>query len=388
MTYILSKLLLILPVVGVVLGAVAYMILVERKVAAFVQDRYGPNRVGPWGLLQPLADGLKFLFKEDVIPGHVDKWIYILAPGIILIPALIGIAVVPIGGTLLLGEQAIPIQIASVDIGVLYVLAVGSLGIYGVVLGAWASNNKYAMYGGLRAAAQMLSYEIPMALAVLTMVTVAGTLRLETFVEQQYATGSGVWNIILQPMTFLIFLITIFAETNRAPFDLPEAEQELIAGYHVEYSSMKLALFFLAEYSHMITASAVAVVLFFGGWHLPFLGMSAGAGIGGTLLKIAVFAGKVGMIIVLYMWVRWTLPRFRFDQVMTLCWKGLVPLSMALLLGSALIVYYQWPWWMFTALNVFLFLALILLVAVQPRPLAAGNQPVRAADYQMSAISH
>lgn len=387
MTYVFSKLLLILPVVGVVLGAVAYLILVERKVAAFIQDRYGPNRVGPWGLLQPLADGLKFLLKEDVIPGHVDKWIYILAPGIILIPAMIGIAVVPIGGTLLLSGQAYPIQIASVDIGVLYVLAVGSLGIYGVVLGAWASNNKYAMYGGLRAAAQMLSYEIPMALAVLTMVTVAGTLRLETIVEQQYASGNGLWNIILQPMTFLIFLTTIFAETNRAPFDLPEAEQELIAGYHVEYSSMKLAMFFLAEYSHMITASAVAVVLFFGGWHLPFLGMSTSAGIGGTLLKIGAFAGKVGLVILLYMWVRWTLPRFRFDQVMSLCWKGLVPLSMALLLGSALIVYFECPWWMYTALNVFLLLVLVLIAAMQSKPLATSNEPIRPADYRMSAIS-
>lgn len=332
MEYALISLIKIAAVVGGLLGCVAYLVLAERKISAYIQNRLGPNRVGPWGLLQPLADGLKFLFKEDVIPGHVNRVLYLLAPPAILIPALMGFAVVPFGDTLTIMGREIRLQIASLNIGVLYILATASLGVYGVVLAGWASNSKYALLGGIRASAQMISYELSLGLSLIGVLMVAGTLELNEIVTSQ-ATYSLFgflprWNVFVQPLAFLIFTISAFAESNRLPFDLPESEQELVAGYHSEYSSMKFAMFFMAEYAHMITASAVIATLFFGGWHVP--GMDpANTSLAASLLKVAAFAVKTGCFLFLFLWVRWTLPRFRYDQVMRLGWKVLLPLAIA-----------------------------------------------------------
>jgi NADH-quinone oxidoreductase subunit H len=342
--------------IGVVLGAIlttcAYLILLERKIAGYVQDRLGPNRVGPFGLLQPMADGLKFLLKEDVIPSHVDKVFFLLAPAIALTTALFAFAVVPFGPTQVppdrpwpqtteearLADKADPgfadrlkqyqestqfVIAPHVDIGILFVFAVSSLAVYGIILGGWSSNSKYSLLGALRSSAQIISYEIPMGLSVLGVVILTGSLNLERIIEHQIAGG---WNILFQPLAFLMFLISIFAECNRLPFDLPEAEQELVGGYHTEYSAMKFALFFLGEYAHMITTSFLAMILFFGGWHLP--GVTA-AGSGGAVLKLLVFAGKMALLIVFYMFIRWTILRFRFDQLMGMAWKVLIPLSLA-----------------------------------------------------------
>jgi NADH-quinone oxidoreductase subunit H len=330
----------ILIVVGVSQGAVAYLILVERKIAAWAQDRVGPNRCGPFALLQPLADGAKMLLKEDVIPKYVSKPLYILAPFIAIIAAMIGFAVVPFGpvGTnspSLMGEL-IEFQIApSVDIGILYVFAIGSLGVYGVILAGWASNNKYSFLGGLRSSAQIISYEIPLGMSILGMVLLTGSLDLNTIVNWQ---DKHAWGIFVQPIGFLLFLISGFAETNRLPFDLPESEQELVGGFHTEYSAMKFGMFFLGEYLHVITVSYLTVVLFFGGWDLPFVLDQDQSGWLFALLKTGVMLGKVGFMIVFMMWVRWTLPRFRYDQLMDLAWKSLIPLSLINLLATAGIV--------------------------------------------------
>jgi NADH-quinone oxidoreductase subunit H len=326
---------------GVILLMVAYCIYFERKIAGWVQDRYGPNRVGPRGVLQPIADGLKFFLKEDFIPAMVNRPIFILAPGIIFLVACVGFLIIPWGGLVRFGDMTEPIdaQGASIDIGLLYLLAVASMGVYGTVLGGWASNNKYSFYGGLRAAAQLVSYEIPLGLAILVIVICSGEVRLERIVEQQAGTT---WNVLMHPVACLMLMICAFAETNRAPFDLPEAEQELVGGYHTEYSSMKFALFFLAEYAHMITNSALIVALFFGGWMIlpvaiPWLDTSTS--ISAMLLRVLIYLAKVSVFIFVYMWVRWTLPRFRFDQLMRLAWKGLVPIGLGLVAIAALLVY-------------------------------------------------
>ena len=264
---IIEPLIKIVIIVGVIKLTVPFQILAERKISAWMQDRVGPNRCGPFGIIQPFADGIKLFFKEDFMPSGVDKVIYILGPCVAMFMAIAAFAVIPFGGTIEIGGRVINLQIVSVDVGLLYILAIGALSVYGVVLGGWASNSKYAFLGGLRAAAQMISYEVPLGLAVITMAMICGTLRLEEIVQQQM---DGVWFVCTQPLTFLVFLICIFAETNRAPFDLAECEQELVAGFHTEYSSMKFAMFFLGEYAHMIIASAFAVTLFFGGWHLPY----------------------------------------------------------------------------------------------------------------------
>jgi len=341
---------LTLSLVGAILTAVAYSIYFERKIAGWVQDRRGPNRVGFfglfknfhfWGLGQPLADGLKFLLKEDIIPRNVDRPLFVLAPMISFIVALIGFAVIPWGGQLQLGDTLVNVQVANPDIGLLYILGVGSMGVYGVVLGGWASNNKYSMYGAVRATAQMLSYEIPMGVAILTVVLTSGALRLEQIVTAQMGDGQ-LWNIVLHPVAFLILLITVFAETNRAPFDLAEAEQELVGGYHTEYSAMKFALFFLGEYAHMITGSAFVVVLFLGGWHLPFIpGLQPeNTGILAVMMKMGVMGLKIAAFMFVFIWVRWTLPRFRFDQLMRLAWKGLIPMSIGVLLVAIVGLYF------------------------------------------------
>jgi NADH-quinone oxidoreductase subunit H len=329
-------------VIGAVMTAVGYCTFFERKISAWVQDRIGPNRAGPWGLLQPLADGVKFILKEDKVPAHVDRFIFSIAPLLSFVVAIIGIAVIPWGGVWqpdVEGVAPLRVQIASIDVGLLYVLAVGSLGVYGVVLGSWASNNKYAFYGGLRAAAQMLSYEIPMGLVILVVVLTTGALRLEDIVAVQVAEG---WNILYHPLAFIILFITALAETNRAPFDLAECEQELVAGFHTEYSSMKFAMFFLGEYTHMIVASAVMTVLFLGGWHLPWVGLGeTQTSLLGIAVQLSVMAAKIAGFIFLFMLIRWTLPRFRFDQVMKRAWKALVPLTLAQVALTTMLVYYN-----------------------------------------------
>jgi NADH-quinone oxidoreductase subunit H len=343
-------LLKILIVVGLTQLTVAYLIYVERKVAAFAQDRLGPNRVGPWGLLQPIADGAKMLLKEDVIPTYVTKPLYILAPMIAIIMATIGFAVVPFGpvgatgAPGLDGNSIIPrlrgdtqFQIApGVDIGILYVFAMGSLAVYGVILAGWSSNNKYSFLGALRSSAQLISYEVPLGLSVLGMVLLAGSLDLSAIINWQ---DDHLWGFIVQPIGFLLFVISAFAETNRLPFDLPESEQELVGGYHTEYSAMKFGMFFLGEYLHVITVSYLTVILFLGGWDIPFLPLNHHqTGWIIALIKVLVMAVKVALMIFLIMWVRWTLPRFRYDTLMDLAWKSLVPLGLVNLIVTAGIV--------------------------------------------------
>jgi NADH-quinone oxidoreductase subunit H len=326
-------------VVGVLQGAVAYLILAERKIAAFAQDRLGPNRAGaefglPFGLLQPLADGAKMLLKEDVIPSYVDKPIFILAPMIAIFAATISFAVVPFGAV---GPGAtMQFQLApGIDIGLLYIFAVGSLGVYGVILAGWSSNNKYSFLGGLRSSAQLISYEIPLGMSVLGMVLIAGSLDLNAIINWQ---DRHVWGIVVQPLGFLLFLVSAFAETNRLPFDLPESEQELVGGFHTEYSAMKFGMFFLGEYLNVITVSFMTVILFFGGWDIPFLTDQEQVGFLWGLLKLLVMVAKVAVMIFIIMWVRWTLPRFRYDTLMDLAWKSLIPLSLVNLVLTAAIV--------------------------------------------------
>jgi NADH-quinone oxidoreductase subunit H len=333
--YVIGTLLKILVVVGVAQGAVAYLILVERKVAAYSQDRIGPNRAGPFALLQPLADGAKMLLKEDVIPRYVDRPIFILAPCIAIIAATIGFAVVPFGPV---GDgSVIDFQIApGVDVGIVYIFAIGSLGVYAVILAGWSSNNKYSFLGGLRSSAQLISYEIPLGLSILGMVLLARSLDLNEIINWQ--DRHHVWGVLVQPVGCLLFIISAFAETNRLPFDLPESEQELVGGFHTEYSAMKFGMFFLGEYLHVITVSYLAVILFFGGWDVPFLLTREQTGPLWSVVKVLVMMAKVGLMIFFMMWVRWTLPRFRYDQLMDLAWKSLIPLGLINLVATAAIV--------------------------------------------------
>lgn len=337
----------IVIIVGTFQGAVAYMIMLERKIAAWAQDRVGPNRCGPFGLLQPLADGAKMLLKEDVIPGYVNKPLYVLAPAIAIIAATIGFAVVPFGPV---GADAptvngnpIEFQIApNVDIGILYVFAIGSLAVYAVILGGWASNNKYSFLGGLRNSAQIISYEIPLGLSVLGMIMLARSLDLGEMMSWQARNGLGpipAWGMFVQPIGCLIFLISAFAETNRLPFDLAEAEQELVGGFHTEYSAMKFGMFFLGEYLHIITVSFLMTVLFLGGWSLPFNILTVEqTGWIPALFKIGVIFSKVFLMVVFIMWIRWTLPRFRYDQLMNLAWKALIPLALLNLIVTMVLI--------------------------------------------------
>jgi NADH-quinone oxidoreductase subunit H len=338
----------IVVVLHMCLAAAAYLVLLERKVSAWAQDRIGPSRVGPMGLLQPIADGLKLFFKEEFMPRGVDRVLFMLAPALTVIPAMIGFAVIPWGGYLELGDgQAVSIIGADINIGVVYLVAAGSLGVYGVGLGGWASNNKYSFLGGLRATAQMISYEIPMGLALLCVVLTAGTLLPQQIVAQQL---DGQWYLLQQPLVAIIFYICLLAEAGRAPFDLAEAEQELIGGWHTEYSSMKWALFFVGEYIHLVVGSAFFVTLFLGGWSLnPVTGwdLPQSGGILLILLQFGIVLGKVFLLVFLTMMVRWTLPRFRFDQLMKLAWEGLIPLTLLLLLMTSVFVYLgltPWLW--------------------------------------------
>ncbi len=325
----------ILCVFTVLMGIVAYIVLVERRVCAFIQDRLGPNRVGPFGLLQPLADGGKSFLKEDFTPAHVRKAYYWLAPAIVMIPSLLIFAVIPFGSQL--GAQKM--VIADLNVGILYTFGIVSLGVYGIVLAGYAANSKYPFLGGIRSSAQMISYEIAMGMSVVPVFLLVGSLNLSGVIGYQ-AHGLGSWLIFKQPLAFFIFLVAAFAETNRLPFDLPESEQELVGGYNTEYSSMKFALFFMGEYANMAASSAMMVTLFFGGWTLPWLGLDQPAT---TLLRgvahIAVFLAKMLFFMLVFIWVRWMWPRFRYDQLMDLGWRRFIPLALANILATAV-----WLW--------------------------------------------
>ncbi len=325
---------------GVVLGAVLpNLIWVERRMAGLIQDRPGPNRVGPFGLLQAIADILKMFMKEDVVPMYADRLLHTIAPLILLVPAMTTFAVIPFGSSIHLFGRDIPLVIADVNIGILYVFALTSIGIYGLVLAGWASNNKFALLGGLRSSAQVISYELAMGIAAIAVFLAAGSLRLPKVVEYQ-ASGTflgflPLWNCFPQALGCVIFVVSAFAETNRLPFDLPEAEAELVAGYHTEYSAFRFGMFFMAEYLNLIAASAMMATLYFGGWSLPGLHPT---GILGSVISIAVFAAKTGFFIFLFIWVRWTLPRFRFDQLMNLGWKIFLPLALLNLIVTGALV--------------------------------------------------
>lgn len=322
----------ILLVLFVVLTGVAYLTYMERRVLAFIQVRLGPNRVGPFGLLQPLADGIKFIFKEDVIPNDVTRFLYILAPMIALVPALMTFAVIPVGGTIRLFDQDIGLYITSINVSVLFVFAMTSLGIYGIVLAGWSSNSKYSLFGGLRSSAQMVSYELALSLSIVGVLMNAGSLDLTKIVAAQSGWYHLGWNVFgLQFVGFVIFFISVLAETNRVPFDLPEAETELVGGFHTEYSAMKFAMFFMAEYTSMITASAMATVLFFGGWNGPGVGIETF----GPIIGVAWFVAKVIGFLFVYIWIRGTLPRFRYDQLMDFGWKLLLPLAIIWIVVTA-----------------------------------------------------
>ena len=321
----------------VVMPFVAYAVLAERKISAFIQDRHGPNRVGWFGVLQPVADGVKAFLKEDFTPGHVRKAYFWLAPMIVMIPSLLVLAVIPFGSKI--GGQKM--VIADLNVGILYTFGIVSLGVYGIVLAGYAANSKYPFLGGIRSSAQMISYEIAMGMSVVPVFLWVGNLNLSQVIDYQAKNGWMIWHA---PVSFVIFLIASFAETNRLPFDLPESEQELVAGYNTEYSSMKFALFFMGEYANMIAVSAMMVTLFLGGWTLPFAGLNQAAGEGQILLgvlHIAIFLAKVVALMGMFIWVRWMWPRFRYDQLMNLGWRVFIPLALANILATAV-----WLWLM------------------------------------------
>jgi len=335
----LEPLIKIAVVVGALQGAVAYLVLVERKAAAYIQDRLGPNRVGPWGLLQPLADGLKFILKEELVPAGAFKAIFLISPVLILATAMLAFATIPFGYYVAVPGVSKPIALSvapDLDIGLLFVFAISSLSVYGVVLGGWSSNNKYSLLGGLRSSAQLISYELPLGLSVLGVVLLCGSAKLETMITAQ--AQSGWWWIAVQPLGFLIFMISGFAESARLPFDLPECEQELVGGYHTEYTAMKFGMFALSEYLHMVTIAYLSVIMFFGGWHFwglaPMTELNQVTLVGG-LIRFLVLHAKVLLMIFFFMWTRWSWPRFKYDQLMSIGWKVMIPLGLINFVASA-----------------------------------------------------
>jgi NADH-quinone oxidoreductase subunit H len=340
-SFFLYKAILVGVVFTITLAIAAYSTYAERKVAAFLQDRVGPDRAGPFGLLQPLADGLKFIMKEEIIPDVSNKFLFIVGPCIAMLTALMAGVVIPWGDTLIINDQAYSLQITDINIGILYIFGVVSIGVYGIMIGGWASNNKFSLLGAIRASAQMISYEVAMGISIIAFIMMSGTLSLKEITLMQ-AGGVGsdwnMWNVVYQPVGFIIFLICAFAECNRTPFDLPECETELVGGYHTEYSSMKLGFYLFAEYINMFISSAVIATLYFGGYNFPFmndLGLDHNTL---TILgTIALFA-KIFFFIFFFMWIRWTVPRFRYDQLMNLGWKGLLPLSIVNLLITGLVI--------------------------------------------------
>lgn len=325
-TYLIVKIVIIVSIFLISLLIAMYSTYAERKVAAFMQDRLGPNRAGPFGLLQPLADGVKMFMKEEIIPDVSNKFLFILGPSLSMLTACMTSAVIPWGKGLTIDGGFYPIQATDLNIGILYIFGVVSIGVYGIMIGGWASNNKFSLLGALRASSQMISYEIAMGLSIIALVMMTGTLSVREIAEQQ---SGGHWNVFYQPLGFLIFLICAFAETNRAPFDLPECETELVGGYHTEYSSMKLGFYLFAEYINMFISSAVISTLYFGGYNMPFIGHFISNPNVLSLIGTAFLFGKIIFFIFFFMWVRWTLPRFRYDQLMNLGWKILIPLSIA-----------------------------------------------------------
>jgi NADH-quinone oxidoreductase subunit H len=394
-------LILIVAVFAVVMGTVAYLTLGERKVSAWVQDRRGPNRVGPWGLLQPVADGLKFFFKEDIVPSHVDRVFYFLAPGVGVATALLAFSIVPFGPSApppgpvaVTADRPLDTAIAQhnadmeayrsertfavapgLDIGILFAFAIGSLVVYGVILGGWSSNSKYSLLGSLRSSAQIISYEIPLGMSVLGVFLFVGSVNLERILDYQVHHG---WFILYQPLAFLLFMVSVFAECNRLPFDLPEAEQELVGGFHTEYGSMKLGLMLMVDYVHMITTSFFMAILFFGGWHFP--GLSDVGGTWGLVVKFLVLGAKVFFFLMLYYLVRWTIPRFRFDQLMALAWQVMIPLAIINLFCVMAVKEFGLSPWLLTVTSVLTFLAAATIatrekVTIIQRP---AREPVAA----------
>jgi NADH-quinone oxidoreductase subunit H len=353
----------VIVIAVVIPGTGLYLVLLERKLAAWMQDRVGPNRVGTRGLFQPIADAFKLLFKEQLIPERVDKALYLAAPGIAVATTMLAFAVVPFGRTTVPPQPPPPnatqeqrqeyqqeltqyentyqfVIAPGIDIGIVFIFAVSSLTVYAVLLSGWSSNSKFSFIGGLRSSAQLISYEIPMGMSVLGVLLMAGSLDLSQIIEKQ-TTG---WYIFYQPLAFVLFVTSAFAECNRLPFDLPEAEQELVAGYHTEYSALKFVFFYLGEYTHLVTTSFLFVILFFGGWHFPWI---AEPGTAGIIIKLLVMIVKVFAFVVFYMLIRWTLPRFRFDQLMGLAWKVLIPLALANLICVMVVKELGWsPWWL------------------------------------------
>lgn len=331
---VLEKFILVAIVVTIALVIAMYSTYAERKVAAFMQDRRGPNRAGPFGILQPLADGVKLFFKEDIIPSHSNKALFVLGPAMAMLTAMMTCAVIPWGNHLELFGRTINLQIADINIGILYVFGVVSLGVYGIMIGGWASNNKFSLLAALRGASQVISYELAMGISIIALIMLTGSLSLKTIVEQQM---SGHWNILYQPLGFLIFFVCALAECNRAPFDLAEAENELNMGYHQEYSSMKLGFYLFAEYVNMFMSCTIMATLYFGGYDIPFLNESTlDPNLAGILGIIALFA-KSFFFIFVFMWIRWTLPRFRYDQLMRLGWKSLIPMALINMVVTALV---------------------------------------------------
>jgi NADH-quinone oxidoreductase subunit H len=348
MPLIIEKLVLIVIVVMSSLVVAMYATYGERKVAAALQDRRGPNRAGPFGLLQPLADGLKLFFKEEIIPNFSSKFLFILGPCLAMLTAMMTSAVVPWGDKVHFFDRDISLQIADIDIGILYVFGVVSMGVYGIMIGSWASNNKFSLMGGMRAASQIISYELAMGIALIALLLVTGSPSIKTMVLQQ---SDGIWNVVKQPLGFLIFLICVFAECNRTPFDLSEAENELIGGYHTEYSSMKLGFYLFAEYINMFISSAIVASLFFGGYDIPFVNdahLLEKVGVNWmALIHVGMLFAKILFFLFLFMWVRWTIPRFRYDQLMNLGWKILIPLALFNMLATGALILLKQNGWHF-----------------------------------------
>jgi NADH-quinone oxidoreductase subunit H len=366
--FLVSSAIKVFLVVNVILVGVALLTLFERRVCAWMQDRLGPNRVGPQGLLQPAADGLKNFLKEETSPAMADKALFTLAPIVSFVPAMLTFGVIPFASPLPTKWGVVPMVVADLPVGFLYILAISSLGVYGIVLAGWASNNKYALLGGLRASAQMISYEIAMGMSTVAVLLLAGNVTLSQVIAQQQL---GIWFVIPLALAFVIFFISALAETNRLPFDLPEAEGELIAGYHTEYSAMKFSMFYIAEYSNMVTASALMATLFFGGWDIPFTSWDSTGdpSLLKTLLTLAAFSAKTFFFLFTYIWIRWTLPRFRYDQLMALGWKVLLPLALVYITILAAAIWFfraQLGWvygpgmaWAIGGINLVLLVALV-----------------------------
>ncbi len=336
---LIEKLILAILLFVVSLGIAAYSTFFERKLAAWIQDRVGPNRAGPFGILQPIADGVKMFMKEDFTPTNADRWLFILGPGIAMFTALMTSAVIPWGTDITLFGRTIALQVANLNIGILFIFGIISIGVYGIMIGGWASNNKYSRFGAIRASSQMISYELAMGISAITIIMLSGGLGLNDIVKAQHGMN---WNIFYQPVCFLVFFICALAETNRAPFDLPECESELIGGYHTEYSSMKLGLFLFSEYVAMFVSSALISILFFGGYNFP--GMDSFSGNTLAVFSVAAFFTKTLLMIFLFMWIRWTIPRFRFDQLMHLGWKVLIPISIINMLVTGIVIAFNEGW--------------------------------------------